>query len=106
MKRSQAVTATTISWAAEFAVLTARFWERTAVADAAGAITYAELFRKAAALAETLIAVGVTPGEPVATFLRNGRPAVWASLGVTLTGAAETALNPGLGKTDREHCLA
>jgi acyl-CoA synthetase (AMP-forming)/AMP-acid ligase II len=100
------VTATTINWAAEFSVLASRFAERTAVADTSGEITYTELFRKAAALAERLMAVGVRPGDPVATFLRNGRPAVWASFGVTLTGAAETALNPGLGKADREHCLA
>ncbi|HKH95004.1 MAG TPA: class I adenylate-forming enzyme family protein [Beijerinckiaceae bacterium] len=100
------MTATIISWAAEFAVLASRFAERAAVTDACGQTTYAELFRTAAGLGEFLIAAGVTPGEPVATFLRNGRPAVWASIGVTMTGAAETALNPGLGQADREHCLA
>jgi acyl-CoA synthetase (AMP-forming)/AMP-acid ligase II len=100
------VTATAINWATEFSVLASRFADRAAVADAAGEATYAELSRKAAALGERLMAAGVMPGEPVATFLRNGRSAVWASFGVTVAGAAETALNPGLGKADREHCLA
>lgn len=94
-----------ISWAQEFAVLAARFGERTAVADLSGRLGYAALFRKAAALAQALRAAGVKPGEPVATFLRNGIAAVWASYGVTLSGAAETALNPGLGEADRRHCL-
>src|ERR1700716_3051437 len=97
---------TGISWAESFAVLAARFGNRIAVVDGAGSLSYASLFRKAASLADRLLASGVRPGEPVATFLRNGIPAVWASYGVTLSGAAETALNPGLGKTDREHCLS
>jgi acyl-CoA synthetase (AMP-forming)/AMP-acid ligase II len=100
------MTATSISWAAEYAVLAARFGERTAVADLSGEISYAALFRKAAALGRGLLEAGVGPGEPVATFLRNAVPAVWASYGVTLSGAAETALNPGLNEADRRHCLA
>lgn len=108
MKRSQGfrVTATAINWSEEFAVLAARFAERPAVADPSGEISFAALFGRAASLGRTLIEAGVRPGEPVATFLRNGIPAVWASLGVTMTGAAETALNPGLGEADRRHCLA
>jgi acyl-CoA synthetase (AMP-forming)/AMP-acid ligase II len=95
-----------ISWAENFSTLAARFEHRIAVVDGAESLSYASLFRKAAALADHLLAAGVRPGEPVATFLRNGIPAVWASYGVTLSGAAETALNPGLGKADREHCLS
>ncbi len=98
--------ATALNWGHEFGVIEARFADRTAVVDTAGRLTYAELFRKAAALGDRLLAAGVRPGEPVATFLRNSRSAVWASYGVTLSGAAETALNPGLSKADREHCLA
>lgn len=97
---------TGISWAECFSVLATRFESRIAIVDAAGSLSYASLFRKAASLADILLASGVRPGEPVATFLRNGIPAVWASYGVTLSGAAETALNPDLGKADREHCLA
>lgn len=97
---------TGISWAECFSTLDARFGGRTAIVDAAGSLSYAGLFRKAASLADILLAAGIRPGEPVATFLRNGIPAVWASYGVTLSGAAETALNSGLGKADREHCLA
>ena len=108
VKRSHGgqVSVTGISWAECFSVLAARFESRIAVVDAAGSLSYAGLFRKAASLADMLLASGVQPGEPVATFLRNGIPAVWASYGVTLSGAAETALNPGLGKADREHCIA
>ena len=100
------MTATSNHWAAEFAVLAARFGDRTAVADLSGEISYAALFRKAAALGRVLLEAGVKPGQPVATFLRNGIPAVWASYGVTLTGAAETALNFGLSEADRRHWLA
>jgi acyl-CoA synthetase (AMP-forming)/AMP-acid ligase II len=108
MKRSHGgrVSVTGISWAECFSVLATRFESRIAIVDAAGSLSYASLFRKAASLADILLASGVRPGEPVATFLRNGIPAVWASYGVTLSGAAETALNPDLGKADREHCLA
>ena len=108
MKRSQGgqVSVTGVSWAECFSALAGRFESRIAIVDAAGSLSYASLFRKAAAVADILRASGVQPGEPVATFLRNGIPAVWASYGVTLSGAAETALNPGLGKADREHCLA
>lgn len=108
MKRSHGgrVSVTGISWAECFSTLAGRFTDRIAVVDGAASLSYASLFRKAASLADHLLAAGVRPGEPVATFLRNGIPAVWASYGVTLSGAAETALNPGLGKADREHCLS
>ena len=88
------------------AALAERFADRVAVTDAGGAtITYAALFRRAAGLAERLIAAGVRPGCPVVSFVRNGIPAVWASLGVILSGAAEVALNTGLSEADRLHCL-
>lgn len=89
----------------DFATLARRFAPRIAVADIDGAITYERLFRKAAALALRLIEAGVKPGDPVATFVRNGIPAVWASLGVTLSGAAELPLNPGLNEADRRYCV-
>lgn len=95
-----------MNWAEHFAVLSSRFEGRVAVADVSGQVTFTELFRKAAALGSRLLEAGVRPGEPVATFLRNGISAVWASYGVTVSGAAETALNPGLSEADRKHCLA
>jgi len=91
--------------AADFAVLTQRFGNRVAVATLDGTITYGALLRKAAALGLALIEAGVRPGDPVASFVRNGIPAVWTSIGVTLSGAAELSLNAGLNEQDRRYCL-
>ena len=88
-----------------YAAVAERFADRVAVADAHGTITYATLFRRAAAVAERLVAAGVRPGDPVVCFVRNGIPAVWASLGVVLSGAAEVPLNTNLAETDRLHCM-
>lgn len=87
------------------AVVAQRFADRIAVVDRTHSITYAALFRKAAGLAHLLIAAGVKPGDPVASFVRNGIPAVWTGYGITLSGAAEVAMNPGLNDADRRHCL-
>jgi len=62
-----------------YAAVAERFATRVAVADIDGTITYAALFRRAAALATRLIAAGVKPGDPVICFVRNSVPAVWAS---------------------------
>jgi len=91
--------------AAALAVVARRFADRVAVVDRTGEITYAALFRRAAGLAHHLVAAGVRPGDPVASFIRNSIPAVWAGYGITLSGAAELALNPGLNEADRRHCL-
>lgn len=88
-----------------YAAVAERFAGRVAVADIAGTITYAQLFRRAAAVADRLMAAGVRPGDPVACIVRNGIPAVWASLGILLAGAAEVPLNVNLGEADRLHCL-
>ncbi len=87
------------------ATLAARFADRIAVADRNDTITYAALYRRAAAMAERLIAAGVRPGDPVACFVRNSIPAVWASLGVLLAGGAEAGVNINLAESDRLHCL-
>jgi len=95
-----------IPWSAGLKTIADRFGALTAVSDGAAALSFAELAARAAALAERLRAAGVTPGEPVATFLRNSIPAAWASYGVKLSGAAETALNPALTEDERRYCLA
>ncbi len=95
----------TLSRGAACAVLAQRFADRVAVADRDGAITYAALFRKAAWLAHELIVAGVRPGDPVASFVRNGIPAVWVGYGIALSGAAELSMNAGLSETDLRHCL-
>jgi acyl-CoA synthetase (AMP-forming)/AMP-acid ligase II len=91
--------------ATAMAVVAQRFAKRIAVVDRDNAITYAELFRKAAGLAHQLVTSGVRPGDPVASFVCNSIPAVWAGYGITLSGAAEVAMNFGLNEADRRHCL-
>jgi acyl-CoA synthetase (AMP-forming)/AMP-acid ligase II len=82
-----------ISWGQDLATIVDRFGPATAVECAQGRTSFAELGRRAASIAARLRSRGVADGEPVATFLRNGREAVWASYGATLAGAAETPLN-------------
>src|SRR6267378_848362 len=66
---------------------------------------FADLAALAGGVAHRLRTAGLKPGEPVATCLRNGLPAVWASAGVRLAGAAETPLNPAFSEAERRHCL-
>lgn len=82
-----------ISWGAVQAALMQRFRDRVAVRDAAGSVTYGDLFAAAAGVAHYLVAAGVAPGERVGTLFRNGIPAVVAAYGVQIAGAAETPLN-------------
>jgi len=95
----------TLPRAAALATTARRFADHIAVVDRGGVITYSALFRQAAGLAHRLLDAGVQPGDPVASFVRNGIPAVWASYGIILCGAAELALNTALGEADRRHCL-
>ena len=94
-----------ICWENELAPLAQRHAERTAITDIEGDVTFAELFGRAAGVAVRLVDAGVRPGEPVATFLRNGRRAVWASYGAVMAGAAETPLNTLLSRDEIAHCL-
>lgn len=96
---------TAINWASHLSMLAHRFAGKTAVTDLSGEMDYTLLMRKAAALGGRLRDAGVSPGDPVATFLRNGIPAVWVSYGVVLSGAAEVTLNPAASEADRRHCL-
>ncbi len=96
----------TLSRAAACAVAMHRYADRVAVADRGGQVTYGALFRRAAGLAHRLLEAGVQPGEPVASFVRNGIAAVWAGYGISLSGAADTALNTALGEADRHYCLS
>ncbi len=82
-----------INWGAVHAALVNRFGARIAVRDAAGAVSYAQLFAAAAGIARHLLAVGVAPGARVGTLFRNGIPAVAAAYGTQIAGAAETPLN-------------
>ena len=95
----------TINWAADLAAVTDAFADLPCASDGGAELRFSELARLAGDLARRLLAAGLTPGEPVATCLRNGLPAVWASAGVRLAGAAETPLNSAFSAPERRHCL-
>jgi malonyl-CoA/methylmalonyl-CoA synthetase len=92
-------------WASELAVLAARWGDRTAVVDARGAVSYAELLAHAAGIGGALVRAGIRPGEAVATVFRNGREAAAAMFGTMMAGAVEVPLNPALGVADRRWAL-
>src|SRR5262249_54790960 len=94
-----------IPWAHELAVAARTFGDLSCVSDGTAELTYRELSAHAAGLASTLRARRIAPGEPVATFLRNGIPAGWASYGVRIAGAAEAPLNPALTEDERRYCV-
>src|SRR5437016_7208574 len=85
-----------IPWARELSTTAHAFGDGVCVHDGVGTLTFRGLAARAGGLAQVLLARGVKPGAPVATFLRNGVPAVCASYGVRITGAAEMPLNPAL----------
>ena len=95
---------TLIPWSSGLKTQAELFGDLVAVSDGERTLSYRELAGKAAAVAEQLLAMGTKPGEPVATFLRNGIPATWASYGVKISGAAETPLNPALTADERVYC--
>ena len=97
---------TLIPWAGGLKTQADHYGNLVAVSDGEREITHRALADRAAHLAERLLAAGVKPGEPVATFLRNGIPAVWASYGIKMTGAAETPLNPALTEDERRYCVS
>lgn len=96
---------TCVNWGACFQVLNRRFAPLTAVRCETGEHSFHDVLGRAAAVAKALVDMGIRPGEPVATFLPNQPHAVWASIGVVLSGAAETSLNFGLTADELKYCL-
>ncbi len=94
-----------IPWSAALKTTADQFGDRQAVSDGEYDLSFRALAGRAGAVAGRLLAAGVKPGEPVATFLRNGLAAVWASYGITISGAAETPLNPALTRDERRYCV-
>jgi acyl-CoA synthetase (AMP-forming)/AMP-acid ligase II len=94
-----------VPWGSDLWAIASRYADRIAVRDRSGEIGYRPLFRKAVALARELQSVGVTIGEPVLTFFRNGIPAVWTHYGVLLSGAADVPINPALSEADIRTCI-
>jgi malonyl-CoA/methylmalonyl-CoA synthetase len=101
MKRSTEV----LNWGASFGTLARRFEALPAVATASGVHAFGEVIGRAAAIARRLRSEGVEAGQPVATVLSNRAHAVWGSIGVTLSGAAEASLNAGMTAAELKYCL-
>jgi long-chain acyl-CoA synthetase len=70
-----------------------------------GAVSYAELWREAAACAAVLQARGVEPGDRVALLLPNGLPFVAAYFGALRVGAIVVPLNVLLSRPEIEDRL-
>jgi acyl-CoA synthetase (AMP-forming)/AMP-acid ligase II len=94
-----------INWAQDLKSVTDAFAELPCASDGVDDLSFRDLAGRAGGLAQSLLAEGLKPGEPVATCLRNSLPAIWASAGVRLAGAAETPLNPAFSAAERRYCL-
>ncbi|GLI01847.1 non-ribosomal peptide synthetase/MFS transporter [Phytohabitans aurantiacus] len=68
--------------------------DATAVVAADGRLSYAELDRRAGAVAGRLLAAGVRPEEPVAVFTERGLSLPVAMLGALKAGAAYLPVDP------------
>lgn len=75
------------------AVAAARAPHHTAVIDELGALSYGELHRRANALASSLAAQGVRPGDGVAIMCRNHRGFMDATVAASRLGAHALYLN-------------
>src|SRR5260221_3584224 len=70
----------TINWAHDLKSVSDAFADLPCASDGVNELRFSELAGRAGGLAHRLRALGGTPGEPVATCLRNGLPAGWGSL--------------------------
>jgi len=74
----------------------ARYPDRVAVMEPTGAkITYGELARLSDAARDTLVTLGVQPGDRVGLYLRKSIDTVAAIFGILKTGAAYVPVDPG-----------
>lgn len=74
----------------------ARHADRTAVMEPSGArITYRQLVELSDAVRDTLVALGVKPGDRVGLYLRKSIDTVAAIFGILKTGAAYVPVDPG-----------
>ncbi len=95
----------TINWAHELRAVTGAYGALPCASDGDSVLRFSELAGLAGALAQELVGSGLEPGDAVATCLRNGIPALWASVGVKLAGVCETPLNPVFSAAERRYCL-
>ena len=83
-----------------------RFATEIAIASEQGALTYADLVERASRMAGGLAALGVAPGDRVATMLPNGNDYVAAWHGCVWLGAVEVPINVEYRGSFLEHILA
>ncbi len=95
----------TIPWARDLAAVAQEFADRIAVSDGANNLTFRDLAGRAAQVAHRLHERGLSPGDPVATSLRNSIPAVWATTGLRIAGAGDTPLNASMSDAEREYSI-
>lgn len=83
-----------VAWSASLQTLADRFGQCIAISDATEhTLTYSDLSLRAHSLGHFLVSEhDVAAGYPVATLLPNATAALWASLGVRITGAAEVPI--------------
>jgi acyl-CoA synthetase (AMP-forming)/AMP-acid ligase II len=79
--------------AGAIAVAAARTPDQSALVDELGTLSYGELHRRANALASSLAAHGIRPGDGVAIMCRNHRGFMDASIAVSRIGAHALYLN-------------
>jgi acyl-CoA synthetase (AMP-forming)/AMP-acid ligase II len=94
-----------VNWGSAYAALARRFAARSAVSTPNGEHDFADVIGRAAAVAAALRARGLEAGSPVATVLPNRAHAVWGSIGITLSGAAEVSLNAVMTAAELKYCL-
>lgn len=94
-----------MTWGTELAAIRDRYGERIGVIDAEGSHTIAAVVDRAAGIADRLKALGLGPGDFVATMFHNSALAAAASYAVALAGATEVPVNPVLGQAEFDHAL-
>ena len=96
-----------ISWSYSLNVLAARFGNDPAVTDREERVlSFHQLNQYAHALAAHLVALGLQPGQAIASLLENSIEAVWVSYGIRLAGGAETPLSSGYTLDEIKWCAA
>ncbi|MBI4419187.1 MAG: AMP-binding protein [Gemmatimonadetes bacterium] len=76
-----------------------------AIVERDGEASYADLLARAAAVATTLVAAGVGPGDPVAILLERGTGAVAAFFGALAVGAIAVLMDEAVRPRQIEHVL-
>jgi malonyl-CoA/methylmalonyl-CoA synthetase len=94
-----------VNWGSAFATLSQRYGTLPAVCTLSAEHTFDEVISRAAAVAHALRSKGTEAGQVVATVLTNRANAVWGSIGVTLSGGAEAALNAAMTAAELKYCL-